>query len=91
MTFLRQVAAIAELRARQGVASRLGFIVPFGVVVGLGAALWVPGVDAAARAATADRVMLGAMSGLAVLAALIPAATTIPRELRTGAAYRLLA
>jgi len=91
MNVVGQIAALAELRVRQGVAARLGWIVPLGAVVGFGAAMWAPGSDDAARAAVADRLVLGAMGGLAVLAALIPAATTMPRELTSGAAYRLLA
>ncbi len=88
---LAHVFVIAVLRVRQGVAARFGWIVPLGFLVGLGAALWAPGADDAARAATADRMALGAVGALAVLAALVAAATTLPGEIEDGAAHRLLA
>lgn len=87
---LAHLAAVAELRLRQGVAARLGWIVPLGFLVGLGAALWAPGADDGARAATADRMALGAVGGLAVVAALVLAASTVPQEIRDGTADRLL-
>ena len=91
MNAFAQLFVLAELRMRQGVASRLGWIVALGFLVGLGAALWAPGADDPTRAATADRLALGAVGGLAVLAALVSAATTIPTEIVDGSADRLLA
>lgn len=86
-----RLLAIADLRLREGVAARLPWLVGVAFVVGVGAALWVTGPDAATRTALADRIVLWTTWGLAFVVAAVLPALGLPSDIRTGAAQGLFA
>src|SRR5688572_156909 len=88
---MTKLLAIAELRLREGIAARLAWLVLLAFAVGIGAALWVHGPDAAARAALADRIVLATTWGLAFVVAAVAPALGLPADVRTGAAQTLFA
>ncbi len=88
---MRRIAALAELRLREGVAARLALLLPVAFLCGVGLAAWVPGADESTRAALADRAALGIASALAVLAAVVLASLGFPGDVRSGAAEWIVA
>ena len=85
-----RLLAIADLRIREGMAARLPWLVPAAFVVGVAAAAWAQGPDAAARAALADRIVLWTTWGLAFVVAAIVPALGLPSDVRNGSAQTLL-
>lgn len=86
---MSRLLAIAELRIREGMAARLAWLVAGAFAVGIAAAAWAQGADAAARTALADRIVLWTVWGLAFVVAAIVPALGLPSDVRTGSAQTL--
>ncbi len=88
---MRATLAIAGLRIREGLAARLPLLVVLAFLAGVGAAVWAPGGDAAARAATADRAAFGLAFAVALLVAVVLPGLGFPADLKRRRAFTLLA
>ncbi len=87
---MTRLLAIADLRIREGMAARLPWLVLGAFALGVGAAAWAQGPDAAARVALADRIVLWTTWGLAFVVAAILPALGLPSDVRNGSAQTLL-
>lgn len=88
---MRTALAIAELRLRAAVATRLPWMVVLTFAAGAGIANWAPGADVRARVVAAGEIALGVAAASAVLGVLVVAATGLATEVRTAVAQTLLA
>lgn len=88
---MRRLIAVAELRLREAASARLAALAPLAFLAGLAAAAWVPGSSDAARASSADLVILSAALGTALLVVVVLGASSFAEDVRTGRALTLLA
>lgn len=88
---MRALLAVAELRFRGAVASKIVWVVPAVFALAFAAARWAPGLDGMSRAAAADSLALALAGFLALGVALLIGATGLADDLRTGRLQAVLA